>query len=293
MRVLLFGASGMLGFAVHRVLQDSGYDVMGVLRGTSPPDSKWCDGLEYVFNVNAETFDDVARVIEDVRAEVVVNAVGVTLTGSSQADVQRLYAVNAKFPRLLDWATRALGFHLIHFSTDGVFSGRQGMYTETSLPDAVDSYSLSKFLGEPGGERSLVLRTSLIGRGIHPNGSLLDWLLRQSGTVRGFSRAVFSGLPVDEIARVLAHLVLPRPSPLTGLFHLAAQPISKYDLLNLARREWSLDHIHIEPDDSLVIDRSLDGRLLQKTIGFTPVTWEQMMSGTRSFYQDLERRSGR
>ena len=288
MKLLLFGASGMLGFAVHRVLHDRGYDVTGVLRSDKGPDSQWCGGLEYLHNVDAENFQDVMRVIERARADVVINAAGVKSVSSTPGDVRRLYAVNSVFPRLLDFAARSLGYYLIHFSTDGVFSGRRGMYTESSLPDATDPYGTSKFLGEALGERALVLRTSIIGRGISPNDSLLDWLLRQSGAVRGFRRAVFSGLPVNEIANVLAVRVLPRPTPLTGLFHLSAEPISKCDLLDLVRATWSLDQIQISADDSYVVDRSLDSSLLRKEIEYVPAAWEQLLAEMRTFYRGLD-----
>jgi len=290
MKVLLFGASGMLGFALHRVLNDCGYEVLGVLRGTKLPSSKWCSGLAYLTSVDVERFEDVARTIETVGPDVVINAVGVRIADWRHPELRRLYAVNSVFPRLLDVVARYQGFHLVHFSTDGVFSGRCGMYTELSLPDATDPYGTSKFLGEPSSERSLVLRTSMVGRGVLRNDSLLDWFLQQSGSVRGFRQTVFSGLPVNEIARVLANRILPRPVALTGLFNLSADPVSKYELLRQIRSAWSAEHIRLEPDDSVSLDRSLDSSLLRSTISYAPAAWGELVADMKSFYQNMDER---
>jgi dTDP-4-dehydrorhamnose reductase len=287
MKVLVLGASGMLGFALHRVLHDSGCDVVGAIRSATPRRSRWCDGLAYLHGVDAEQFPTVARAIESTQATVVVNAIGVRAVEASDSQRMRLFRVNSVFPRLMDRAARSLGVYFIHFSSDGVFSGQRGRYDEASVPDAQDPYGVSKFLGEPQGEHSLVLRTSLLGRGLAANDSLVDWFLSQRGCVRGFRRAIFSGLPVNEIAQLLATRILPRPQRLTGLLHLAAAPISKYELLCLLRSAWSLDAVQIAADDTVAIDRSLDATLLNRTIGYAPPAWSQLIAGMHSFYSAL------
>lgn len=292
MKVLVLGASGMLGFAVHRILHDSGYAVTGAVRG-QPPRSQWCRGLHYRAGVDVESVDDLLAQIDSERADVVVNAAGVRSAGATEAEYRRLFAVNAVLPRALAGAAGQRGFHFIHFSSDGVFSGARGAYDEQFRPDANDSYGMSKMLGEALNERTLVFRSSMLGRGLQPNASLLDWFLSQSGEVRGYSRAVFSGPTVDEIARLLAGKVLSRSPALTGLFHLGAAAISKLDVLQLVRSAWSLDDITLCPDDSVAADRSLDCRLLRETIGYAAPDWRTLIVSMRDFYSGLDRRAGR
>lgn len=288
MKILVLGSSGMLGFAIHRSLHDAGYDVIGTLRSAAPPPSKWCHGLSYTVNLDAEDFARVADIIAEVRPTTVVNAIGVKSIGSEPDGQRRLLLANSMLPRLLDLAAEELGIHLIHFSTDGVFSGRLGKYDERCRPDPTDVYSMSKFLGEPVGPHSLVIRTSILGRGIESNDSLVDWLVRQRGTVRGFRRAMFSGLPVNEIGRVLGRYILQRPEPLTGLFNLSSAPICKFDLLQLLCQAWALDDIRVEADDDVVIDRSLNSDRLRQRISYEPPPWKALVDDMRRFYETLD-----
>lgn len=284
MNVLVLGASGMLGFAIHRVLHDSGWNVRGCVRSEAKPESPWCLGLDYATGVKAEDFESVLRAIDASGASVVINAAGVIKQVRDVDDPQLLFRVNAVFPRLLDSAAKSAGFRLVHFSTDCVFSGRLGGYTESDRPDATDLYGMSKFLGEPTGPNTLVLRTSIIGRGLNPNGSLVDWFLAQHGQVRGFRKAVFSGLSVDEIGALLATRILPRIDSLSGLHHLSAGPIDKLTLLELVRIAWRRYELEIVADDSLVIDRSLDSSRLRSAIDYVPPDWPCLIDSMRGFY---------
>lgn len=288
MKILVLGASGMLGFALHRVLKDSGFDVIGVVRSPLPPASAWCYGLEYRCGIDVRKIDDVLRTVRDEHATVVINATGVRSAGAPGSGTGDMLSVNAVFPRLMGCAAVSLKFHFIHFSSDGVFSGVRGMSDEQCLPDPADAYGVSKFLGEPGGSHALVFRTSLLGRGIEPNDSLVDWFLRQRGVVRGFRRAIFSGLPVQEIARIIATHVLPRPAMLTGLYHLSAEPITKYELLNLVREAWGVEDVRVEPEDSVAIDRSLDSRRFRSISGYQPPAWQDLIGEMYAFYSSLD-----
>ena len=287
MRVIVFGASGMLGFALHRVLHDRQHDVAGTVRG-APPVSPWCTGLRYTTGVHAEDIDSVRKAVRDHRADVVINAAGV-IKQITDATAEQLNAINAVFPRRLALWARRDGFNVIHFSTDCVFAGTRGAYDETDVPDAMDSYGVSKFLGEAHGPGQLVLRTSIIGRGLQPNPSLIDWLLAQSGSVRGYAHAIFSGLPVNSIASLIADRLLPRVPPLEGLYHLSAAPIAKLKLLQLLRDAWGRRDLQIEPDDSVRIDRSLDSSRLRKCLGWTPEDWPVLVAEMRDFYGNLDR----
>lgn len=285
MRVLILGASGMLGFALHRALHDGGFEVMGAIRTSQAPASRWCGGLRYAANVDVQDLSRVLAAVAASRADVVVNAIG----EKAGAAPTVLLSVNAMFPRLLE---RELSpdVYMIHFSTDGVFSGSRGMYDETCRPDATDLYGVSKYLGEPASARCLVLRTSLIGRALAGGAGLVDWLVSQSGVVDGYRRSVFSGLPVNEIANLLVERILPQRERLTGVWHLSAEPISKYALLCLLKRVWSLGQVEIAPADIPVLDRSLDSSRLRRRLGYSPPPWGQLVSGMQAYYQALDAR---
>jgi dTDP-4-dehydrorhamnose reductase len=286
-KVLVTGATGMLGFAIHRVLHDRGYHVLGTVRGDAAPASPWCAGLRYAFGVEATRFASVEDVIERFRPDAVVNAAGIIKQITEAGDSQRLMLVNSVFPRLLAMAAEREGFRVVHFSTDCVFAGSAGNYAEDALPDATDLYGMSKFAGEPASPRVLVLRTSIIGRGLAQNNSLLDWFLRQRGEVQGYSRAIFSGLPVSEQGRVLAERILPRLHEIAGLLHLAGAPISKLELLRLAQAQWNKHDVTLVPNDSVAIDRSLDSARLRARIGYAPPAWPALLSDLHAFYAAL------
>jgi len=278
----------MLGFALHRVLHDTGWEVTGTVRGPSPPANRWCRGLSYHGGVDVEDWSSVICALERNRPAVVINAVAATKFEVVAGDIARALAVNSMFPRRLDSVAGPLGFYLIHFSSDGVFSGRSGNCDERCLPDATDLYGMSKYLGEPVGARSLVLRTSIVGLGLGGGRSLLDWVLRQRGTIRGFRRAIFSGLPANEIASIIGGRILPREPLLTGLYNLSSDPISKFELLELVRAAWRMDDLRILPEDEPVVDRSLDSRVIRSSLHYRPPAWPDLVSGMREFYAGLD-----
>ena len=287
-RPLIIGATGMLGFALHRVLHDHGYPAIGTTRRALAPNSRRCKNLEYVTNVDVEDFDEVLRLLARTSPTVVINATCVLPADANGRDIRKGIAVNSVFPRRLAQAADTLGFHTVHFSTDCVFDGTKGAYSESSLPNAKDLYGMGRLMGETPGARSLVLRTSTIGRGLEPNASLVDWFLAQSGRVSGFRGAIFSGLPVNEIARVVSDILLVRATPLAGLFHLSAAPISKFELLELIRTLWARGDIELLPDDSRAVDRSLDSTRLWNELGYIPPDWRTLLEGMHDFYASLD-----
>ena len=278
----------MLGFALHRKLHDSGFKVTGSIRSGDTASARWARGLDYVRGVSIGDFDAVSEAVDRRQPDVVVNATGVRSLDSVNGNWSTLLAVNSTFPRQLGQLCESRGIRFVHFSSDGVFSGSRGNYAESSRPDATDAYGVSKYLGEVQTATALVLRLSMLGRGVVSKHSLVDWYLAQSGVVRGYRRSVFSGLPVNEIANVLQR-VLTAQTPMSGLFHLAAAPISKFDVLNLLRSAWPGAAV-IEPDDSVALDRSLDASRLNSKIGYRPPSWPQLIAEMHSFYEGLESR---
>lgn len=232
-------------------------------------------------NVDVENTDHPLKVFAEVRPDVVLNCVGIVKQLSEANDALTAIPINSLLPHRLAKLCAASGARLIHFSTDCVFCGSKGLYAECDTPDAVDLYGRSKLLGEVDYGNAITLRTSLIGHELTGNRSLLSWFLSQSGRVKGFRRAIFSGLPTVEIARVVHEHVLPNPD-LCGLYHLSVDPISKFDLLRLVADVYGKS-IEIIPDDELVIDRSLDSSRLHAATGFLVKPWPELVQAMHAF----------
>ena len=291
MRVLVLGASGMLGNAVIDVfIQDSSYEAWGTLRSASAL-RHFAEEQRSRLLVGVDVLDQDAlvRALDMVRPDVVINCVGLIKQLADAQDPLSTLPVNAMFPHRLARLCGLAGIRVIHVSTDCVFSGRAGSYTESDLSDAEDLYGKSKFIGELHDlKHAITLRTSIIGHELNSNFALVDWFLSQAGEVRGYAKAIFSGLPTVELASVIKDCVLTHPE-LHGLYHVAAAPITKLELLRLISSQYKKT-IDIVPDERLVIDRSLNCERFRQATGYVAPTWpdliEKMFHGSgRKFAQ--------
>ena len=283
MRVLILGASGMLGSAAYKVFGEAEqFEVIGALRSPAARRALPEDGRRRLrIGVDVENFDSVIRAFADVRPDLVLNCIGVIKQLDSGKDPLAAIPLNALLPHRLAALCRACGARLIHVSTDCVFTGRKGMYQEQDAPDAEDLYGRSKLLGEAAGPEAVTLRTSIIGEELFGGANgLVGWFLSQRGSVKGFRRAIFSGFPTVTLARIMRDVLAPRPE-LSGLFHVSSAPINKYELLGLVARAYERD-IEIVPDDALVIDRSLDSKRFQAASGFAPPPWPALVEEMRA-----------
>ncbi|MCB1864059.1 MAG: SDR family oxidoreductase [Chromatiales bacterium] len=273
----------MLGNAILRLLSQSDQlEVHGSARSAGLPvrfPQKL--GGRVITGVDVENPDALMRLFSTVRPDVVINCVGLVKQLAEAKDPLAALPINSILPHRLARFCELAGARLIHFSTDCVFSGSRGMYQESDPADAKDLYGRSKYLGEVAYSNCLTLRTSIIGHELNSARSLIGWFLSQSGRVKGFSKAVFSGLPTVEVAKVLRDFVIPKPD-LSGLYHLSAEPISKFDLLSLVAEIYAKE-IEIQPDDSFVIDRSLNSERFRKATGYTPSSWRTMIETMRDF----------
>ena len=161
-------------------------------------------------------------------------------------------------------------------STDCVFSGRRGNYRESDLSDAENLYGRTKFLGEVSGEGCLTIRTSMIGRELETSYGLIEWFLSQEGkTVSGYERAVFSGFTTNALAEIMVKIIAEH-TDLHGIWHVASEPISKFELLTLVKQVYGLN-IEIKLDDTVVVDRSLNAQRFQKATNFVSPSWHDMI----------------
>jgi dTDP-4-dehydrorhamnose reductase len=283
-RVLVLGASGMLGNAMLRFFADSeGFDVVGSARSGGAiarlrPDLQ----TRIRTNVDVENPDVLARLLDQVRPDVVVNCIGLVKQLAQANDPLTALPINAMFPHRISRLCALVGARFVHVSTDCVFDGKRGGYREDDRPDAYDLYGRSKLLGEVTEDaHAITLRTSIIGTELGSAHGLVGWFLAQKSGVRGFRRAVFSGVPTVELARIIRDHVLPHPE-LHGLYQVSADPIDKFTLLGLVGKTY--DHaIGITPDDTLVIDRSLDSSRFRAATGYQPPSWPELVQRMRDF----------
>lgn len=279
MRVLILGAGGMLGHKVWQVFRDR-FDCRAALRRR--PQVPMFNGDCVIEGVDAADFEGIGALIERLHPDVVINCVGVVKQVAAAHDPIASITLNALFPHVLARACARAGARLIHISTDCVFAGTRGSYSENDLPDAADLYGRSKLLGEVtetegAGPLPLTIRTSIIGRELRTSNGLVEWFLsHRGGPVRGFTRAVFSGVTTTVLAETLAS-VIEHHSGLHGLYHVAAEPVSKYDLLVMLNEAIGAG-VTIAPDDSLVIDRSLDAARFRAATGLVPPPWQEMIA---------------
>jgi len=282
-RVLVLGATGMLGNAVLRWFADSpGYDVRGSARSAAGVRLLREDLRGRIdTGVDVENPDALARLLDAVRPHAVINCVGLVKQLAEANDPLAALPLNALLPHRLARLCSLVGARLVHVSTDCVFSGSQGNYREADAPDAQDLYGRSKLLGEVDYPNAVTLRTSIIGHELASAHGLVGWFLAQSGSVRGYRRARFSGLPTVELARVIRDHVLPSPG-LRGLYHVSGAPIDKLTLLQLVAAQYD-KRIEILADDQVAIDRSLDSSRFRAATGYAPPAWPELVRRMHAF----------
>jgi dTDP-4-dehydrorhamnose reductase len=283
MRILVLGASGMLGNAALRVMDEKqDWEVFGTVRSTSVSQF-FSDRIaeRLIAGCDVENHDALVRVFAQARPDVVINCIGLIKQLADADDPLQAILINSLLPHRLARLCGLAGARLVHISTDCVFSGAKGKYLEADFPDAADLYGHSKLLGEVDYPHAITLRTSMIGHELSGNRSLIGWFLNQQGSVKGFTRAIFSGLPTVELSRLIRDVVIPRPD-LHGVYHVAADPIAKHDLLHLVAEVYGKSII-IVPDDTLVIDRSLDSTRFCSATDYTAPQWPELVRHMHSF----------
>lgn len=244
-KVLVIGSTGMLGHVVKKYLIDKKYDVYETTRNQTN---------KYYFDA-LENIKKIEEIIDSIKPDFIVNCIGI-LNKKAEDYPSQAILVNSYFPHYLDEMSEKYNYKLIHISTDCVFSGHDGGgYKEDSPKTATTVYGTSKALGEINNNRSLTLRTSIIGPDTNPNGiGLFEWFMKQKDEVHGFRKAFWSGVTTIELAK---QIEIAMNSNLTGLYHITnGQKINKYDLLTIIKDVFNKD-IKIIPDDNYSCDKSL------------------------------------
>lgn len=278
MRLLVLGVTGMLGSAMFRTLagDQAVHEVFGTVRSSLLLNPIGSEVSGHILDgVDVENNDSLIRVFAEVHPDVVINCIGLVKQLSSANNSLAAIPINTLLPHRLASLCAVAGARLIHISTDCVFSGAKGNYVESDFPDAEDLYGRSKLLGEVDYPHAVTLRTSIIGHELSGQRSLIGWFLAQQGSVQGFTRAIFSGLPTIELARVVRDFVLPQPE-LRGLYHVSAQPIDKFQLLTLVSQIYGKE-IDLVPENEFIIDRSLNSDRFRAATTYTAPPWQELI----------------
>jgi len=283
MKILILGVTGMLGNSMFRFLSnDKKFDVYATARSSSAR-SYFSKDLsdKLITNVDVENHDSLVEVFNKINPDVVINCIGLVKQLADANDPLKALPINSLLPHRLANLCKLSDSRLIHISTDCVFSGKKGNYKESDFPDCYDLYGRSKFLGEVDYPNAITLRTSIIGHELAGNRSLINWFLSVEGHTKGFEKAIYSGFPTVELARIVQDFVLPNKE-LHGLYHVASKPINKLELLKLVAEIYNKE-IDIIPSDELVIDRSLDATHFNEVTGYTPPDWRELVKRMYEF----------
>lgn len=286
-RVLVLGGGGMLGHKMVQILSDRFADTWCTLVEPAADPAlasvPWLQGERMLHGLDVLDRSALTCALTELRPDMIVNCIGIIKQRPEAYDAILSIELNSLLPHRLAAMAAEWGGRVIHFSTDCVFSGRDGNYNEDSPSDADDLYGKSKFLGEVAAANALTLRTSIIGHELKNHASLLDWFLSQDGQrIRGYRRVLYSGVTTIALARTVADIIADHVE-LNGLYQVAGDTISKYDLLCLAREAYGLS-VTIEPADEPVNDRSLDGARFRLATGLTVPCWSEMIEELSAEY---------
>jgi dTDP-4-dehydrorhamnose reductase len=282
MKILVLGAGGMIGSAMFRVLGSyNEYSVWGSIRNKkcikmfSNREQKnivLAEDLLRAYNIN--------KILSELKPQIVINCVGLTKHQPGSNNPQISLPINALFPHELADLCSLIGARVIHISTDCVFSGMDGPYTEEAQLDAMDMYGKSKYLGELNRKNTITLRTSTVGHEYLTEHGLLEWFLAQMKNCKGYANAVFSGLTNIEFAKVVAEYVI-HEEDMTGIYHVGGEAINKFELLKLFASVYE-KNIDITRDETFVINRSLISDKFNDLTGYKVSKWEDMVKAMRN-----------
>ena len=280
MKILVLGGEGMLGHKMFQTLRsrftDTSCTVARSLEESLYRKIPLYNEGNVVDRADAMDFGAMRRVLGEHRPDWIINCIGIIKQREEAKAAIPIITLNSLLPHKLAEFAGEWGGRVIHFSTDCVFSGRQGNYTEESPSDAVDLYGKSKYLGEVAVGNALTLRTSIIGRELAHFRSLLEWFLSQDGkTVRGFRRVIYSGVTTNYLAQLVGDLITDHPS-LSGLYQVTSPRVSKHDLLCMIREAFDLN-IEIIPDEREVSDRSMIGEKFRRATGYSRPEWPALL----------------
>jgi dTDP-4-dehydrorhamnose reductase len=283
MKILILGAAGMLGHRLCQSLSER-FEIWVTFRGKpiEQVTNQFISKERLIGGVDAKNLESVRAALDKVHPDAVINCIGIVKQRDEAKQAVASIQINALFPHQLAEMCEIIGARTIQVSTDCVFSGFKGNYSELDNPDPVDIYGRTKLLGELNRPNCLTLRTSIIGWQLNTFSSLLSWFALQRGKrIKGYKRAIYSGFSTIVLSQLIGDIIETRPD-LHGLYQVASEPISKYDLLLRFRDIVSWTDITLEPDNQFFCDRSLNASRFTTTTGWQPPDWESMLQDLAS-----------
>ena len=247
-RVLIIGSKGMAGHIIYFYLKGlNKYHIADI--------SDKASFFQSTYQLDITDFKALEKVFALEQPDIVINCLGV-LTKYAEEDPARAILINSYLPQWIAVQGRQYKFRMIQFSTDCEFSGQKGAYTETDIPDAKDMYGRTKALGEVNYAPHLNLRTSFVGPELKPDGiGLFNWFMQQTGTVKGYSKAIWTGITTLQLAKSIEKAI---DENVSGLYQLVnGIRISKFQLLELFKKVFNKNDINILADESYITDKSL------------------------------------
>lgn len=285
MKILVLGASGMLGSAIIHIFNErSEWCIYGTIRSKKIKryfSDHVATNLIYINDVLDH--NSLSKIIRDLAPDIVINCISLSKDLLKISDPMLMIPIYALLPHQLAQLCEVIGARLIHISSDGVFSGKQGNYSENDLADANDMYGRVKYLGEVDSSNAITIRTSIIGHEIATRNGLIEWFLGLKDECICFANAIFTGLPTVVLAEILRDVIIPKKN-LSGIYHIAAEPITKCDLLNLIAKEYSKS-IKLKPVNDPVIDRSLNAEKFITETGYKVPEWPVLIKTMHSYQQ--------
>ena len=284
MKILILGSTGLLGNTLTKYFLDREYfQTFASIRDYSKIkffNKKYHEKFVYINNILDKR--ETEKIIKNIKPDVLINCLGLTnkkIFNSNQSE--DFISINSLLPYRLQKICEDLGSRLIHFSTDCIFSGDKGFYSEKEIPDPPDIYGKSKLLGELDFENTLTIRKSVIGHELISRNGLLEWFLYQNKFVEGYKNVIFSGTTVLELAILIEKYIIPR-SELKGIINITGESISKFDLLKIIADIYN-KKIDIIPNELIKLDRSLDGSQFTKLTGYHPKPWPSLIKDMKEF----------
>lgn len=292
MKILILGGDGMIGHKMAQVLSNFNYEIVISIREQREL-TKQCFSSQIKVFFNDFLKENVQTFLDRVNPDVIINAIGITIRRGVNDHVSDAIYINAYFPhQLANWA----GIHnkrLIHFSTDCVFSGSEGSYSEDATPNALDYYGKTKGLGEVFSKNSLTLRSSMIGPELFNKTELFEWVINnKEKEINGFSRVMYSGVTTVYTANLIADLI-ENYNNVSGIYNIASNPISKFELLHLINDNFDLGLV-INKDQNIISNKTLDTSKIEKELGIKSPSWNELIIELKKDYMhfiDLYKRN--
>ena len=284
MKILILGGDGMIGHKMDQVLSVQNHEIVISIREKKDLTLKSISSKSKVF-FNDFLKDNIIDFLVKVDPDIIINAIGLTIRRGAKKNISDTIYLNSLFPhQLSNWAL-AFKKRLIHFSTDCVFSGSEGSYSEDATPNALDYYGKTKGLGEINSKSSLTIRSSMIGPELFYKTELFEWIINnKEKEINGFSRVMYSGVTTIYMARLLSDLIVNHKN-LDGIYNVASKPISKFELLHLINDKFDLGLI-INKDQNITSNKTLNASKIEKEIGIESPHWNDLIVEIKKDYMN-------